>query len=62
MSLKKISTVFLPKTDFPALPKNIDRARLDSLLASNGDFLNFYQWQKNRANERGRRKGYLHTI
>ncbi|KAF7638238.1 hypothetical protein Mgra_00002210 [Meloidogyne graminicola] len=40
--------VFLPKTEFPVLPKNSERARLDSHLSAIGNFSGFYQWQKTR--------------
>uniref|UniRef100_A0A1I8BB92 Isoleucyl-tRNA synthetase n=1 Tax=Meloidogyne hapla TaxID=6305 RepID=A0A1I8BB92_MELHA len=40
--------VFLPKTDFPVLPKNSERSRLDSYLTAIGNFSGFYQWQNTR--------------
>jgi len=40
--------VFLPKTEFPVLPKNSERSRLDSHLTAIADFSGFYQWQKTR--------------
>ena len=44
---KKEKTVFLPKTNFLAYVKSVERSNLDSELAIMGKFQELYEWQLN---------------